>query len=137
VVAFIAPLRRGEQPRLYARHFYGSIHGAQVVHALRYFRRAVGQPLLIVWDQLQAHRSKEVLALVDSHPRDFRLEWLPPYAPDLNPEESCNSVVKAEMRNALPASVEELRDMARRGFLRLQHRPEMLRGFLRRARLLH
>ncbi len=137
VVALTAPLRRKEHPRLYARHFQGSIQGAQEVQALKHFRRKVGQPLLIVWDGLQTHRSKQVRTLVATHPRDFRLEWLPPYAPDLNPEEGCNSVVKAEMRNALPASEEQLRAMARRGSLRLQHRPELLRGFFRRAHLLH
>jgi hypothetical protein len=40
-------------PQLYARHFVGSIHARQVVQSLRYFRRHVGRPLLVVWDRLR------------------------------------------------------------------------------------
>jgi hypothetical protein len=53
---------------------------------------------------------------VARHPEDFRIEWLPGYAPELNPEEPCNNAVKLAMVNATPASVEELRTMARRNF---------------------
>jgi transposase len=134
VVALTAPLGRG-RPRLFARHFIGSVHGSEVVEGLRYFRRKAGRPLIIVWDRLQAHRSKEVADFVATHPDDFRIEWLPSYAPDTNPEEQCNAVVKREMLNALPGSVEELRRMARRSFERLQHRPQLLRSFFRHCRL--
>jgi len=134
VVALTAPLGTGE-PHLYARHFIGSVHGAEIVQALRYFRRMVGQPLIIIWDRLQAHRSKEVADFVAAHPDDFRLEWLPSYAPDTNPEEQCNAVVKSEMLNALPGSVDELRRLTRRSFERLQHHPQRLRSFFRHCRL--
>ena len=83
----------------------------------------------------QAHRSKEVADSMATHSDDFRLEWLPSYAPDTNPEEQCNAVVKREMLNALPGSVEELRRMARRSFERLQRRPQLLRSFFRHSRL--
>lgn len=134
MVALTAPLGNG-RPHLYARHFVGAVHGAEVVQALRYFHRRVGRPLIIVWDRLQAHRSKEVAGFVAAHPHDFRLELLPSYAPDTNPEEQCNGAVKREMLNALPASVEELRRMARRSFERLQRQPQLLRSFFRHCGL--
>jgi hypothetical protein len=31
-----------------------------VVAALRYLRRQIGQPLIVVWDRLNAHRAKLV-----------------------------------------------------------------------------
>jgi hypothetical protein len=55
--------------------------------------------------------------------------------PDLNPEEGCNSIVKAERRNSAPDNDEELRAMVRASFRRLQHRPETLRACFRRAHL--
>jgi transposase len=129
----VAPLRG--PARLYARHSRGSIHGEQVVTALRYFRRRIGRPLIVVWDRLNAHRAKLVQAFVAAHPDDYRLEWLPPYAPELNPEELCNGAVKRELLNALPASVAELHRQARRAFLRLGHRPIHLHGFFAHAGL--
>lgn len=34
--------------RLYDRHFRGSVDGAAVITALKYFRRRIGAPLLVV-----------------------------------------------------------------------------------------
>jgi transposase len=133
IVALVAPL--GGPARLYARHFRGGIHAEQVVTALRYFRRRIGQPLIVVWDRLNAHRAKLVQAFVAAHPDDYQLEWLPPYAPELNPEELCNGAVKRELLNALPASIAELHHQARRAFLRLGHRSNHLNGYFAHAGL--
>ena len=129
----VAPL--GGPPELRARHFRGSIHGEQVIVALRYFRRRNGRPLTVIWDRLSAHRAKEVTAFLAAHPADYRVEWLPSYAPELNPEELCNSAVKRELLNAAPDSVEALLHQARRSFIRLGRHPDMLHGFFRHAGL--
>jgi transposase len=120
---------------VFARHFRGSIHGEQVLVALRHFRRRVGRPLVVIWDRLNAHRAKAVQAFVAAHPADYRLEWLPPYAPDLNPEELCNGAVKRATLNAVPGSVDALHHAARRGFRRLDRRPELLDSFFRHVGL--
>lgn len=133
LAALVAPLRgrdgRHAPARLYARHFRGSIHGEQVLVALRYFRRRIGRPLVVIWDRLNAHRATLVRAFVAAHADDYQLEWLPAYAPELNPEELCNGAVKRDTLNALPGSVDELHQHARRSFRRLGRRPETLRHF--------
>ncbi|NTX67250.1 transposase [Myxococcus sp. CA051A] len=88
-----------------------------------------------VWDGLNQHHSAETLDFVACHPEDFRLERLPGDAPDLNPEEGCNGVVKAELRNATPDSVAELRAQARASFVRLGHRHDILAAFFQHAGL--
>ena len=133
VVALVAPL--GGPARLYARHVRGTIHGAQVIVALRYFRRRIGRPLVVAWDRSNAHRAGPVLAFVRAHPGDYRLEWLPAYAPELNPEELCHGAVKRQTLNALPGSVDDLHRQARRGFVRLGRCPAVLRGFFRHVGL--
>ena len=133
IVALVAPLTG--PARLYARHFPGAIHGAQVISALRYFRQKIGCPVIIAWDRLHAHRANPVQAFVAAHSADYHLEWLPPYAPELNPEEQCNGVVKQEVLNAQPQSVGDLRQQARRSFLRLGRRPTQLESFFRHAGL--
>jgi transposase len=120
-------------PRLYARHFRGSIHGERVIAALRYFRRQIGRPLLVIWDRLQAHRARPVQAFLAGHPDDYEVEWLPPYAPELNPEELCNGWVKRDLQNAVPLSVAELYRVACRSFRRLGRRADLLDGFFRHA----
>ena len=133
VAALVAPLRG--PARLYARHFRGTIHAEEVIAALRHFRRRVGRPVIVVWDRLNAHRAAAVLDFVAAHPGDYRLEPLPPYAPDLTPEELCNGAVKRALQNAAPASVDALHRDARRGFIRLGRRPDTLAAFFRHVGL--
>lgn len=111
------------------------MHGAQVVTALRHFRRKVGRPLVVVWDRLGVHRSREVKDFVQSHSKDFVLEEFPAYSPELNPEEGCNSQVKLSMLNATPESVADLRRQVRAAFVRLGRRHAALRGFFGHAGL--
>ena len=121
--------------RLYAWHVAGSVHGADVVRALKHFRAWIGTPLLVVWDRLNAHRGPEVRQLLAARPRDFAAVHLPAYAPELNPEEQANAVLKRRMANAVPGSVGELLAHVRRGIRYLQHRPSMVRRFFRHAGL--
>ena len=88
-----------------------------------------------MWDRLNAHRAAPVRALVATRPTDYRLEWLPPYAPDLNPEELCNGAVKRATQNAAPTSVDELHALARRAFRRLGRQHDTLAAFIRHKRI--
>ena len=121
--------------RLYARHFRTSVTSPTVTSALRYFRRRIGTPLLVVWDRLNAHRSQLTTAFIAAHAQDFAIAYLPAYAPELNPEEQCNAFVKRAMENALPGSVDDLHRLVRLEFARLQRRPKMIVSFFRHAGL--
>lgn len=134
LVAVTAPLD-GARAHLYARHFLGTVHASEVLAALRYFRRRIGQPLVIVWDHLTAHRAAVVRDFLAAHPADFQVEWLPGYAPELNPEEQCNNCVKLAMLNAAPASIEAMRRLARVNFTRLGRKPHLLHHFFAHAGL--
>ncbi|MGH2354125.1 MAG: transposase [Chloroflexota bacterium] len=136
IVALVAPLDGpGDRARLFARHCRGRIHGEQVLVALRHFRRRIGRPLVVSWDRVNAHRARPVQAFVAAHPDDYQLEWLPPYAPDLNPEELCTGAVKRDLLNAAPSSVDALHRSARRSFRRLACRVHQLHRFFHHAGL--
>ncbi|QSQ28579.1 transposase [Pyxidicoccus parkwayensis] len=122
IVLLVAPCGQ-RRPQVLARHFEGGIHAEQVISALRYFRRRVRRPLLIIWDHLPTHRSRQVQGWLARHPDDFQLEWLPAYASELNPEEGCNSLVKERLLNAIPRDVAELQHLTRSEFRRLQKTP--------------
>lgn len=129
-----APLD-GAPPRLYARHVLGTVRAPELIAGLRYFRARLGRPLVIVWDHLSTHRSRPVREFLARHARDYRVEWLPGYAPELNPEESCNNCVKLAMTNLVPHSDAELRAAARVNFQRLGRKPDLLRHFFAYAHL--
>ena len=121
--------------RLYARHVRTSVSSETVISVLRSFRRKIGTPLLVVWDRLNAHRSKLTTAFIAAHPQDYAMAYLPAYAPELNPEEQCNAIVKRAMANAVPGAVADLHRLARREFSRLKRQPEMIVRFFRHAGL--
>jgi transposase len=120
--------------RIYKKHFDHAIHGEDTVAHLEHLCRQIGGPMVLIWDRLQAHRSAVVKAFLAEH-REIDVEWLPSYAPDLNPEEDCHGNVKQGMRNANPETDEEIRRQADRGFARLRRRPDLLLGFFHHAGL--
>jgi hypothetical protein len=121
--------------RLCALHFRTSISSRCVILALRSFRRKVGTPLLMVWNRLNAHRSRATTDFIAAQPGDYAVAYLPAYAPELNPEKQCNAFVQPAMANALPGSVAELHRLACREFCHLQGQPKEIVSFFLRAGL--
>lgn len=120
--------------KIYKRHFRGSLQSAQVVEMLKHLQRHVPEPLFLIWDRASIHKSRETQKYLDAHP-ELRVERLPAYAPELNPEELCHGNVKAHLKNATPDSVREIRVLLDRGFARLRRRPDLLYQFIRHAGL--
>lgn len=128
MVLLTAPLD-GRPAHLYARHFRGTVHARELVEALGYFHRCLrAQPIILIWDRLNVHRSRAVTRFLAQHATDFTVEWLPSYAPELNPEELCNQHVKRATLNALARDDEALRGLARRHFQYLGRHPNLLRS---------
>jgi transposase len=53
---------------------------------------------LVLLDNLSSHKREEIRAQVEQ--RGARLQFLPPYSPDLNPIELCWSKIKTALRSA-------------------------------------
>ena len=120
--------------RIYKLHSRVALRGPAVVKLLRHLRACLKRPLIVIWDRASTHCSRVVKEYLSSH-KEIVVEWLPPYAPELNPEEYCHGNVKEQLRNATPATVEEMRQQVDRGFNRLRKRPDLLLSFFRHAGL--
>ncbi len=73
---------------IYFKLVKGAVRAPEIVAFLKNLRRHLtGRKLLIVWDRLQAHRSRLVRDYVEAQGGAIQLEFLPPYAPELNPVE--------------------------------------------------
>jgi transposase len=120
--------------KIYKRHFKGGMKSAQVIEALRHVQRHRPGRLILIWDGAKIHTSGETQAFLAQHPEIIE-EPLPPYAPDLNPEEYCHGNIKRRSRNATPANVQDVCTLLDRGFARLRRRPDMLLHFIHHAGL--
>ena len=67
----------------------------------------------------------------ERHPDGFDLEWLPAYAPDLNPIEQLWSHTKfSEVANVIPDGIEDLYDLVEFTINTNRRNPHLLRSFL-------
>lgn len=120
----------------YFRLYPGTIRTAQIIDFLGHLRRQFRHQLLIVWDGLQAHRSRKVRAYVAASDGELTLEFLPPYAPELNPvEQIWNYGKNRELANFCPRDIEQLRTFAKRSLRRMQRRPALITAFWKQTEL--
>ena len=88
-----------------------------------------GGPLVVVWDNLNAHVSAAMADLVAA--RDWLTVCrLPPYAHELNPVERVWPVLKRSLANLVKRDIGQLTALARNRLKRMQYRPGLLDGFL-------
>ena len=112
-----------------------SVNGPKAVTFLRQVGLAIPGPIIVVWDRLNAHRSKVVQSFVERR-RRFQLELLPPYAPDLNPVEYAWCWLKTNpLANYAPKDAAELAQTARGQGCRLKRRPHLLWSFINHSPL--
>ena len=88
--------------------------------------------LFLVVDNLRVHRAKAVTAWVAERADIIELVYLPPYAPDTNPDEFLNNDLKqAIAKRRTPRTRTALRDEVTSHMRDLQRRPAKVRAFFR------
>jgi transposase len=120
----------------YFRLFPGSIRSEQILVFLTHLLRHIPGRLLIVWDGLAAHRSRAVWNFVRQQHGRIWLEFLPAYAPELNPTEYIWGHLKQhEVGNLCPKNLGELSLEAIRALKRMRRRPTLIVAFWQQAEL--
>lgn len=91
VIAGLSVSARRKRLGLYFAVHEQNIRAAEVEAFVRRVRRQLGRGLVVVMDRLAAHKAAAKRLAGDER---FKVEWLPPYAPDLNPAEGVWSHTK-------------------------------------------
>jgi len=101
-----------------------------VVAFLRQLLRCLRGKLPVVWDGAPIHRAHPIKDfLAAGAAKRLRLEPLPGYAPELNPDEGIWHYLKhVELRNVRCQDLEHLDDELRRAVKRLRHKRSVIRG---------
>lgn len=100
---------------------------------IRFLRKLLAhhprRKLILIVDRSPYHRSRRTRAFVATHPR-LRLEYLPSYAPELNPDEHVWDHLKGSgATDSTTGRVTELRRNIRGHLKSLQCRPHLVRSF--------
>jgi transposase len=96
-----------------------------------------GAPVTLIWDNLPAHHSRDLRGWVAEPERDWlKVEYLPAYAPELNPAEGVWASLKGtELANLCARTTDEVIATAQVGLFRIRREQELLFGFLRHTGL--
>ncbi len=90
------------------------------------------RPVFLIVDRHPAHRAKQVREFVRSTEGRLRLFFLPPYAPDLNPDEHVwNHLKNHGVGKRAIRSREQFREIVLGHMRSLQRLPDVIRGFFR------
>jgi hypothetical protein len=127
----IALTPSGKLSTRYVEHASGA---TAILVALRPFQRCIARPMIVRWGRLTAQRATIGHDYVAAHP-GLAVEWRPPYAPALKPEEGGHGKIKQHLRHAAPATPHDLRVQVDRGFARVRRGPDLILGVFRQAGL--
>jgi transposase len=108
---------------------------ADFVQFVQQLHAHLRRPVILVWDRLSAHRSaaRELLASANSW---LQLEWLPAYAPDLDPVEHVwNQAKYGSLANVVPDDVHDLHSALDNILNSFRHQPNRLHSFFKAAQL--
>lgn len=113
------------------------VKSPDIVGYIKYLHRHFhGKKLILLWDGLSAHTSKETHAFIATQRPWLTVERMPTYAPELNPPEYVWSSLKAkDCANTCVASLHDLDRRIRNGVRRIKRSPRLLRGCLRASGL--
>jgi transposase len=92
--------------------------------------RETSQKIFLIGDRLKAHMDTTVEEWVAAHQDRIELFYLPPYAPERNPEEYLNNDLKGTVNaTGLPHNQEELRSHLEAFMSKLLYWPEKVRSY--------
>jgi putative transposase len=106
VIAGISLSPRVQRPGLYFQTYPDRhITSVETAAFLRDLLKHLRGRVIVVWDNGPMHKGAPIRQVLTDYPR-LRVEWLPPYAPDLNPvEQLWNHVKYGQLANFTPADV--------------------------------
>lgn len=122
---------------MYLRIFKKSVSSPEIIRALKELRHYVrGRKVFLLWDNLPAHKSEEVLGFMDSQKSWLEVHRFPSYAPDLNPPEYLwSSGKKKDLAGLYLDRIDEADNHIRKYSRRVRRTPDLLKGFLKKSTL--
>ncbi len=133
VIAGLTLSARSGRIGLYFGIHKKNVTAEEVEKFLRQVQRSLGRKLIVVMDRWAVHRKAAKALFGDKR---FWIEYLPPYAPDLNPVEHVwNHTKYGDLANYVPEDLLALELEVDRSIDQARQRPDLLRSFFHAAKL--
>lgn len=133
VIAALSVSARRRRIGVYFAVHEKNITAEEVEAFLRQVQRSLGRRLIVVMDRWPVHRKAAKNLFGDER---FWIEWLPPYAPDLNPVEHVwNHTKYGDLANYIPDDLLDLELELDWSIDQTKRCPDLLRSFFHAAEL--
>ena len=110
--------------------YEGALKAPIFLNFLQRLVREAARKLFVIVDNLPVHRAHRVTAWVQNHADQIELVYLPPYAPEHNPDEFLNNDLKQAMaRRRTPRDKAALKSSLTSYMRSLQRCPAKVRTF--------
>ena len=110
----------------------GRMNAQKFIEFLKRLLHNASRPVFLIVDRHPAHRAKKVFTFVKSTKGRLRIFFLPPYAPDLNPDEHVwNHLKNHGVGKRAIRTREQFRQVVLSHMRSLQRLPDVIRGFFR------
>lgn len=118
--------------KLYFKTYTGRFTSIVFIEFLkRLIKQQKGKIFLIV-DNLSVHKSQLVTEWVSKHKNRIELFYLPPYSPDMNPDELLNQDLKANIyKSKRPTDRNELKAMVASHLKKIQRNPIKIKNYFK------
>jgi transposase len=124
--------------RLHFSFFEGNLNSAVFIDYLTKLLHDIDGKIFLIVDGHSAHRSAQTRKFVRSTKGRLKLFFLPPYSPELNPDEWVWKNIKSDHVGRLAARTkEELKKGIDKAVSRMQKLPEIVRSFFHDPDLLY
>jgi transposase len=88
--------------------YQGSMNGLLFIEFMKkLIKSAHGSIVFLVVDNLKTHHSKMVAKFLEEHKDEIQIFYLPPYCPDLNPDEYFNNIYKQKVHSKPPVRTKD------------------------------
>jgi len=107
-----------------------NMNSDKLIDFMRRLVKDTKKKVFLILDNLRAHHSKKVHTWLEKHKAEIEVFFLPPYAPEYNPDELLNSNLKKNIGNrAMPRSEKELEHNVRSHMKSIQLKPDKIKAF--------
>ena len=125
-----------EQGRVRFMVYQGTMDQQRLIQFLQQLLSTTRKKIFLILDNLKVHHGKLVAAWLEKHREKIEVFFLPPYAPEYNPDEYLNHGLKLSVHTGqLPYSAKDIIHKIHSYMRRLQHNPSLVANFFLHPRL--
>ena len=116
--------------------YQGTMDQQRLIQFLRRLLSTARQKIFLILDNLKVHHGKLVAAWLEKHREKIEVFFLPPYAPEYNPDEYLNHGLKLSVHTGqLPHTAKDITHKIHSYMRMLQHNPSLVARFFLHPRL--